>query len=255
MKKLIVMLLVLPFLVSCGLSNVEKDEASLIAQGVFYKEIATPGVDNRIASIARGEAIKAIDISYSARWLNEYKTQPIVKETIALTIVAPLAILKAAAYDLQTLNLPVYFTLGQHVLDGDAREALKVKAEILSRHPNTVLTIIGRASIAGKGKSNIKLSHARAKICKSMLVALGVDPSKVSVTYRGSADSITSLHEDQRVDFDAHMLRKDLKGHHLPPEGFGYHPVQTFPPDTIVEETIIKKKSIILPVAPAAPKG
>lgn len=242
MKKFIVLLVAVSFLTACGLSRKETKESTDIANQVFSQRISTPEFKAVVANEANREASKVMATNFAPMWTNEFTTQPIVKQVVIATMAVPLAVVASISYDLQTLEMPIFFTLDNYVLDFVGREQMQVKADILNANNKVVLTIVGRASGAGGVAHNTTLSKLRAEMCKQYLIAQNVNPNRILLTYRGESDAIAEgLHEDQRVDFSTLVVK----------DGFGINP----PPEGPGTQKITQPKCSGAPAKPAAPKA
>lgn len=221
MKKFIVLLLVIPFLTSCGLSRKQTAESTDISHEVFSQRISTPEFKAVVAHEANREATKVMSTNFAPMWTAEFTTQPIVKQVVVATMAVPLAAVASVSYDLQTLEIPVFFTLDSYVLSSVGRQQMQAKADILNANHKVVLTIVGRASGLGGIQHNTDLSKLRAQMCQQYLIAQNVNPNRILLSYRGESDAVKEgLHEDQRVDFSA-LIVKDGVGINPPPEGPG----------------------------------
>lgn len=244
MQKLIVFLMAGLMLAGCGLSRKQVTESNQISHDVFSQRISTPEFRAVVSSEANHEAGKVMRANFAPMWTDEFKTQPIVKQTVIATMAVPLAVIAAVSYDLQTLEIPVFFTLDSYVLDSAGRQQLQAKADILNANHKVVITIVGRASGKGGIEHNTQLSKLRAEMCQQYLLAQNVNPNRILVTYRGESDAVAEgLHEDQRADFTA-LIVKDGLGINPPPEGPG-------PPGQ--PKIITRPES--KPVPPVTPKG
>lgn len=256
MKKYLVLVLVL-VIAGCGLSRREAKESAVIANGVFSQRISTPEFKAVVAQEANREAHVVMNTNFSPMWTQEYKTQPIVKQTIVATMAVPLAATAMVSYNMQTLEVPVFFILDSYVLSTVGRQQMQAKADILNANHKIVLTIVGRASGLGGTAHNTTLSKLRAEMCQQYLVAQNINPNRLLVTYRGESDAISQgLYEDQRADFSALVVYDGL-GIELPPEGPGIpvQPIATLPcspQPCISEATLPSTKPVKIP---AAPKG
>lgn len=256
MKKYLVLVLVL-VIAGCGLSRREAKESAVIANGVFSQRISTPEFKAVVAQEANREAHVVMNTNFTPMWTQEYKTQPIVKQTIVATMAIPLAVTAMVAYNMQTLEMPVFFTLDSYVLTTVGRKQMQAKADILNANDKIVLTIVGRASGLGGTAHNTALSKLRAEMCQQYLIAQNINPNRLLTTYRGDSDAISQgLHEDQRVGFSALVVEAGL-GIELPPEGPGEMLRPAIPPPCspqpcISEATLPSTKPVKIP---AAPKG
>ncbi len=72
------------------------------------------------------------------------------------------------------------FDTGQATLQPASQEQLQNIALILNAYPNVKIRIGGYTDNTGDAGSNMKLSQARADSVMAALVALGVDPSRMT---------------------------------------------------------------------------
>lgn len=210
MKKLIALLVVSMFLFGCS-RYVKEDDAVQIAQQVYYQELKKAPTTNQTQQIARNESIKISE---------EYGNRYVTKEFYIVDQQKQYQTIKAAAFDIQVLKQPVYFTTAQYNLDGMARALLVKKAQILKAYPNVTLNIIGRASHIGSDSVNDRLALKRAVMVKMFLLSQQVPGTRISTTFKGSTNSTAHLAEDQVVDFTLSIVPNG-DGHPIPPEGMG----------------------------------
>lgn len=86
----------------------------------------------------------------------------------------------------------VFFAENSSALGGRSRAILEAQARWLKRAEGFQVTIIGRAADSGSAADNKGLSLERAKAVEARLIAAGVDPSRIVVEGRGSADPIAT---------------------------------------------------------------
>lgn len=79
----------------------------------------------------------------------------------------------------------VYFTLGRHTLNGQAREILVRQAAWLKKYPGLKITVAGHCDKRGTREYNIALGSRRANAVKEFLVAQGICPSSITVISYG----------------------------------------------------------------------
>lgn len=73
-------------------------------------------------------------------------------------------------------------------------------ADVMKANPEVKVNIIGHADKAtGNSKINWKLSQGRAQVVTDKLVALGIDPSRISFTYKGDEANPFPTPEENRV--------------------------------------------------------
>lgn len=79
----------------------------------------------------------------------------------------------------------VFFALDQYSLDADARTTLERQAAWLNKYPSVTVTVEGHCDERGTREYNLALGERRASAAKDYLVALGVDPSRVTTISYG----------------------------------------------------------------------
>jgi len=118
------------------------------------------------------------------------KQETIPADTSGGTTAAPAATTAtdtAAPTEAQAPNLQdvIYFAFDQADLDEDAKRKLQENASWLKADPARTLTIEGHTDEVGTAEYNLALGERRARASREYLVALGADPSKVSVITYG----------------------------------------------------------------------
>jgi peptidoglycan-associated lipoprotein len=79
----------------------------------------------------------------------------------------------------------VYFEFDKAELDADGKRKLEENASWIKEDPARILTIEGHTDEVGTPEYNLALGERRAKASRDYLLALGVDPTKVSVITYG----------------------------------------------------------------------
>ena len=87
--------------------------------------------------------------------------------------------------DIEILMEPVFFDINQSVLRRDARETLDRKMDILRKHDQVRLTIVGHTCNLGSYKLNYELSKRRAETVRSYLISNGIRPSRLTIVPEG----------------------------------------------------------------------
>jgi peptidoglycan-associated lipoprotein len=89
--------------------------------------------------------------------------------------------------DAQGANLQevVYFEFDKSELDADGKRKLEENASWIKADPARTLTIEGHTDEVGTPEYNLALGERRAKTSRDYLLALGVDPTKVSIITYG----------------------------------------------------------------------
>jgi len=79
----------------------------------------------------------------------------------------------------------VFFGFDRSDLDHEGRRTLEMQAEWLKRYPGVNVTIEGHCDDRGTREYNLALGERRANSVKSYLVALGVEPYRISTISYG----------------------------------------------------------------------
>ena len=79
----------------------------------------------------------------------------------------------------------VFFDFDKYNVKPEGQRALERQAEWLARYPNVSLTIEGHCDERGTREYNLALGERRAQSSKSYLVALGVDPDRITTVSYG----------------------------------------------------------------------
>ncbi len=93
---------------------------------------------------------------------------------------------------LQEVNLSITFKPGSTEVNGDSLQNIRKFAEFLNAAPIYDVKIVGYTDSTGSAAANKRLSLQRAKKVKELLIAAGVDATRISVEGRGEADPIAS---------------------------------------------------------------
>lgn len=79
----------------------------------------------------------------------------------------------------------VFFGYDRYDVSDEARMTLDKQASWMAQHPSLTITVEGHADERGTREYNLALGERRANAVKNYLVALGVDPSRVTVISYG----------------------------------------------------------------------
>ena len=79
----------------------------------------------------------------------------------------------------------VFFTVDDYDLTAAARETLQRQAAWLQRHPSRRIVIQGHADERGTREYNLALGDLRANAVRNYLVAVGIDPNRVTTVSYG----------------------------------------------------------------------
>ena len=79
----------------------------------------------------------------------------------------------------------VFFGFDRHDLTSEARETLKQQARWLERYPHLNVTVEGHTDERGTREYNLALGDRRATSVKNYLVALGIEPDRITTISYG----------------------------------------------------------------------
>lgn len=79
----------------------------------------------------------------------------------------------------------VFFGYDRYDLSPEARSVLEAQAQWLAQYPTLSVTVEGHADERGTREYNLALGERRANSAKNYLVALGVDPSRITTISYG----------------------------------------------------------------------
>lgn len=79
----------------------------------------------------------------------------------------------------------VFFGYDRYDLTAEAQNVLSIQSEWLQRYPHVTITIEGHADERGTREYNLALGERRAMSVKNFLVAMGVDPRRISTVSYG----------------------------------------------------------------------
>jgi peptidoglycan-associated lipoprotein len=96
----------------------------------------------------------------------------------------------------QIVSYTVHFGYDQSNLNADARDALDGQAEWLMNYAGYSVTVEGHCDERGTREYNLALGERRAASVKSYLVALGVDPSRISTISFGKERPLATGHDE-----------------------------------------------------------
>ena len=91
---------------------------------------------------------------------------------------------------LQTIGDRVHFSVDRYDLSAQARAILERQAQWLQRYPGRRVVIQGHADERGTREYNLALGDRRANAVKSFLVAMGVEPSRITTVSFGKEQPV-----------------------------------------------------------------
>ena len=95
------------------------------------------------------------------------------------------------------------FAAAQTKLTAESKKVLDDLAEMLKKHPEVKLLIVGHASSDGTKAFNQKLSVERAKVAADYLISAGIAQDRIKTEGRGSSEPIDKEHRElnRRTEF------------------------------------------------------
>lgn len=93
--------------------------------------------------------------------------------------------LEALARELEEVGDTVYFGFDEYVLSPESRVVVERQATLLERSPSIGIRINGHTDERGTREYNLALGDRRANAVKDYLVALGIQPSRVTTVSYG----------------------------------------------------------------------
>jgi len=159
--------------------------ALLILSGLFLlacgkKEVKT---DDQTTGVSAGEEVKEDDAE-KAKKRARIREQELTEQQLREKALAEEeARRRAMAVEFE--NEDVFFEFDQFVLSDSAKAVLNKKAKWLKDHPNAKALIEGHCDERGSTEYNLALGQKRAEAAMQFILALGIDPSRVSTISYG----------------------------------------------------------------------
>lgn len=104
-----------------------------------------------------------------------------------------------------SLSLPILFTVGSDSIDPASRAQLAGLSELLQRHSDMILLVIGHTDNTGSARANQALSQRRANTVRQALIGSGVPEAQVAAMGQGAArmlpDAAPNSEPQRRVEF------------------------------------------------------
>ncbi len=167
-----------------------------IAEAISGSLRSVYGVDNVVNEL---EARQGVDATFS-----------LFRLPVALRLFAPFPQWDVTIVDdviTGSLRSGASFATGSAKLTSELEALLDIAAGILIRNPTLAMQIEGHTDSVGSAESNLRLSVARAESAESYLVALGVDPERLTAVGYGEAqpiadnDTSEGRAQNRRVEF------------------------------------------------------
>ena len=153
--------------------------ALLILSGLFLlacgkKEIKTDG----LTGVPGGEQVKEDDAE-KAKKRARIREQELTEQQLREKALAEEEA-RRRAMGAEFENEDVLFEFDQFVLSDSAKAVLNKKAKWLKDHPNSKALIEGHCDERGSTEYNLALGQKRAEAAMQYILALGINPSRVS---------------------------------------------------------------------------
>lgn len=103
----------------------------------------------------------------------------------------------ADAAKAKTTLVPVYFEFDSWVLSGAARQTTQKNYEWMKANSGAKISIEGHTDERGSDSYNLALGENRAKSVMKYVLALGADPSRVSITSYGEESPADPGHTEE----------------------------------------------------------
>ena len=97
----------------------------------------------------------------------------------------------------QFLSENVPFDYNSFTLSGEARQILEQKMRWLGEHPNVAVQIEGHCDERGTVAYNLALGERRANAVKQYLVALGIEPNRLTTISYGEEFALDPGHNEE----------------------------------------------------------
>jgi peptidoglycan-associated lipoprotein len=97
----------------------------------------------------------------------------------------------------QFLSENVLFDYNSFTLSGEARQILEQKMRWLAEHPNVAVQIEGHCDERGTVEYNLALGERRANAVKQYLVALGIEPHRLTTISYGEELALDPGHDEE----------------------------------------------------------
>lgn len=91
----------------------------------------------------------------------------------------------------------VFFAFDKSDLTDEARNTLMRQADFLKKNCNVKVTIVGHCDERGSTEYNYGLGERRAHAAKAVLVANGIDASRITVCSQGKENPIVEGHNEE----------------------------------------------------------
>jgi len=169
--------------------------ALLILSGLFLlacgkKEIKTDG----LTAAPAGEQVKEDDAE-KAKKRARIREQELTEQQLREKALAEEEA-RRRAMGAEFENEDVFFEFDQFVLSDSAKAVLNKKAKWLKDHPNSKALIEGHCDERGSTEYNLALGQKRAEAAMQYILALGINPSRVSTISFGKEKPADPGHDE-----------------------------------------------------------
>jgi len=108
------------------------------------------------------------------------------------------ASLASLEYETNTFNnQTIFFAYDSSQISGEAARILKIKADILKRHPQYTAMIEGHCDEWGTIEYNLALGDRRASAARDYLIELGIEPERIQIISYGEERPLDPGHNEE----------------------------------------------------------
>jgi len=108
------------------------------------------------------------------------------------------ASLASLEYETNTFNnQPIFFAYDSSVISDESARILKIKADILKRHPQCTALIEGHCDEWGTIEYTLALGDRRARAARDYLIELGIDPERIQTISYGEERPLDPGHNEE----------------------------------------------------------
>ena len=212
MKKLVVVLVVMAFLVfvvGCSASRTQKGGAIGAAAGGVAGAVIGKQAGNTILGAIIGAAVGGAAGAYIGHYMDK-QADEIEQDLQGASVERVGEGIKI------TFNSGLLFDVNKATLRDASKAELTKLAQILNKYPDTNILVEGHTDNTGSEEYNLELSRQRAQSVENYLASLNVDPTRFTIMGYGESqpvatnDTTEGRQQNRRVDL-AIMANDKLK--------------------------------------------
>ncbi len=212
MKKLVVVLVVMAFLVfivGCSASRTQKGGAIGAAAGGVAGAVIGKQAGNTILGAIIGAAVGGAAGAYIGHYMDKQAAE-IEQDLQGASVERVGEGIKI------TFNSGLLFDVNKATLRDASKAELTKLAQILNKYPDTNILVEGHTDNTGSEEYNLELSRQRAQSVENYLASLNVDPTRFTIMGYGESqpvatnDTAEGRQQNRRVDL-AIMANDKLK--------------------------------------------